>query len=349
MKKLALLALTMLCTACSALPAEERSFAVALGVEKTGNVWQASARVPAYQTDGGYRTLTAAASSLTEALALLDAASPMPMHLGQLRLVAFSRALAESTDFAGTLSELSERQDFRQQALLCVTEDPVATLVDKLEPATGSRLSKSLDVLLEARIEQGVIPPSLMAELLRMGQRQSAVLTCAALTDTAGTARPGLDQPAGRQAVTGAGDVQFGGGWLLNDKRIVTGQLSAGELQLLALMSGKLRKGTLALQEDTVTLLDASADVSLHGNTAQCTIRLRCAASTLTETGVQQSLSEACQRVLGKLAAAGCDALGTGRRAITGMADTAQWRALDWPARYPLLTWRVIVQVQRAA
>lgn len=348
MKKLWILLLVLLCTGCSALPAEERSFAVALGVEQSGSVWQVSARVPTYQTSGGYMTLKADGTSLAEALALLDATSPMMMHLGQLRMVVFSRGLAESSDFVGALSALSDRHDFRQHALVCATEDTVAELIDKLEPATGSRLSKSLDVMIEARTEQGVIPPATVANILRMGERQGVVLACIALEDTANVARPGLNQPAGMQAASGAGKVQMGGGWLMNAQQIVRGQVTVGEMQLLALMSGSLRKGTLVLQEDTITLLDAMADIAMKEGVAHCAISLRYTGSSMTEEGVRQSLSMACQGVLGKLAAADCDALGLGRRAIIGMPDMAQWHALDWSSRYPMLEWRVTVEAQRA-
>lgn len=349
MKKLLLTVMMfLLCASCTALPAEERSFAVALGVSESEGTWEVYARVPTYQSGGGYLTLTARGNSLSEALAVLDATAPMQMHLGQLRLVVFSKGLAESAAFPGTLAELAMRREFRVQAQVCVTASPVSDIIDQLEPATGSRLSKSLDVLLETRFEQGVIPRAELSEVLRRGERQSWVAINMALEDTAGLAQPGMDQSAGMQAASGTGKVQFGGGWLIGQDGAANGELTAAEMQLLGLMAGKLNKGMLSLREGTVPMIDASSSVKLHGNTVACDIALRYGASVMTEAGIQYAVTEACQSVLKKLAAANCDALGIGRQAIRYFPDMTAWHALDWPALYPQLDWQVTVLPQRA-
>lgn len=349
MKKLVLMAaMLLLCASCTALPAEERSFAVALGVSESTGTWEVSARVPTYQSGGGYLTLTARGNSLAEALALLDATAPMQMHLGQLRLVVFSQGIAESPSFLSVLTELAMRREFRVQAQVCVTADTVSDLIDKLEPATGSRLSKSLDVLLETRAEQGMIPWASLSDVLRRGERQSWVAISAALKDTAGVAQPGMDQSAGTQAASGTGKVQFGGGWLIGQDGSAHGQLSAAETQLLGLMAGKLQKGVLSLKDGTVELIGASSKVKLHGNAVACDVSLRYKASVLTEAGVQHAVTQACQNVLKKLAAADCDALGLGRQAIRYFPDMAAWHELDWPILYPQLDWQVTVLPERA-
>lgn len=347
-KLLIMAAMLLLCASCTALPAEERSFAVALGVSENTGTWEVSARVPTYQSGGGYLTLTARGNSLAEALAVLDATAPMQMHLGQLRLVVFSQGLAESSSFRSVLTELAMRREFRVQTQVCVTADAVTDLIDKLEPATGSRLSKSLDVLLETRAEQGVIPLATLSDVLRRGERQSWVAVNVALEDTAGIAQPGMDAPAGMQAASGTGKVQFGGGWLIGQDGSAKGQLTAAETQLLGLMAGKLQKGMLSLSDGTVTLIGASSKVKLHGNTVACDISLRYGPSVMTEAGVQHAVTEACQNVLRKLAAADCDALGVGRQAIRYFPDMAAWHELDWPILYPQLDWQVTVLPQRA-
>lgn len=350
MKKLwCWLLLTLLCTGCSALPAEERSFAVAMGVQRSGDTWEVSARMPTYQTGGGYMTASARGNSLEEALALLDATSPMQVHLGQLRMVVFHEGIAASQDFFAALDALAHREDFRLQAVICITDDPVQDLMDKLEPATGSRLSKSLDVLLEARREQGVITAVTLSDIQRMGERQSPVLTAVALEDDANVSHPGMDASAGGQAAKGAGKVQFGGGWMVSASGSAKGMLTAGEVQLLSLMAGTLKKGMLTLDGDTVTIMDAGAQTSLDGNTASCSITLRSTSSAWTEGELIFGLRQACEAVTAKLAAAGCDALGVGRRAIRHFADMKQWRLLDWPALYPQIQWNITVHAQRAA
>lgn len=349
MKKLLILIVALLlCASCTALPAEERAFAVALGVSESAGTWEVSARVPTYQSGGGYLTLTAQGSSLGEALAVLDATAPMQLHLGQLRVVVFSQGVAEASSFKSTLTELALRREFRLQAQVCVTEDKVSDLLDKLEPATGSRLSKSLDVLLETRVEQGVIPLAVLSDVIRRGERQSWVAVHVALEDTAGVAQPGMDASAGMQSASGTGKVQFGGGWLIGQDGSAHGQLTVAEMQLLAFMAGKLRKGTLSLDEGTVSLIDASSKVKLRGNTVSCRVSLRYGTSVMTEAGVQHAVSNACRAVLNKLAAADCDALGIGRQAIRYFPDMAAWHQLDWPVLYPQLDWELTVLPQEA-
>ena len=55
--------------------------------------------------------------------------------------------------------------------------------MDALKPATGARLSKSLDVLMETRLEQGTVPRAALADVIRMGDRQQPVLMNIALDD----------------------------------------------------------------------------------------------------------------------------------------------------------------------
>lgn len=348
MRKLFLLAaMLMLCASCTVLPAEERSFAVVLGVSESAGTWEVSVRVPTYQSGGGYLTLTARGNSLSEALALLDATAPMQLHLGQLRLVVFSQGIAESSSFRSVLTELGTRREFRVQAQVCVTEDQVSELIDKLEPATGSRLSKSLDVLLETRAEQGVIPQAALSDVLRRGERQSWVAVNVALEDTAGVALPGMDEAAGGQSASGTGKVQFGGGWLIGQDGSAHGQLTASQTQLLALMSGKLQKGTLCLKDGTLALISASSKVKLKGRVVNCGISLRYGSSVMSDAGVQHAVTQACQEVIDRLAAAGCDALGIARQAILGSPDMTTWHGLDWPAAYPQLEWRVTILPQQ--
>ena len=71
-----LLLAMLLLTGCSALPEEDRAFAVVLGLDKQGDAWRAWARIPSYQQEGGYLTLSAQGRSLGEVMAQLEAALP---------------------------------------------------------------------------------------------------------------------------------------------------------------------------------------------------------------------------------------------------------------------------------
>lgn len=326
MKRLILLLLPLLLTGCTALPAEERSFAVTLGVSRTADGWTAHARIPTYQTGGGYATVQGEGDTLEAALSALDAASPMQLHLGQVRLVVFSAQVARSADFPGALAVLASRSDLRMGAWLAVTETDMQTLMDAMEPTTGSRLSKSLDVLAETRFAQGMSLPSALGDVSRMGERQQPVLMNLILEEDA---------------------LALTGGWPVGADGRVSQPLSAQETQLLAMMSGQMHQGVLSLEEGVVRVIAARADVQLTAVDA-CHVHLTLTVTQSPWTGeaLCETLSSACLDVLNRLSAMSCDALGLGRQAITRVPDMAQWHALGWPARYREMAWTVSVGVE---
>lgn len=349
MKLLALLAAAMLLGGCSALPGEERSFAVALGVGEAGGVWQCCARIPTYQTGGGYVTLQGTGRTLGEAMALLNASAPMELHYGQLRLLLFSKELAQSGQFSGVLQALSARGEVRQQATLCVTQDGLTDVMDALEPVSGSRLSKSIEAVIKARDRLGVLPGTTLGEWQRQGERQQCALAAVALEPAQGNARPGMDASVGEMAAGGAGKLQFSGGWLLGQNGRVQGQLSPEEMQLITLMQGDLKQGVLALPEGTVTLLGAECEITLQEDGVHCRIGVTGSASPWTEEGLEEALLSSLRSLTQKLAAANCDVLGIGRMAIRQAGSMLRWHEMHWPERYPALPWHFTVEAGREA
>ncbi|MBQ8201719.1 MAG: hypothetical protein IJZ74_08135 [Clostridia bacterium] len=320
-----------LCTSCTALPAEERAFAVALGVSRDDGLWRVYARIPTYQTGGGYTTISAEGKELTSAMTSLDAAAPMHLHLDQLRLLIFAEGVARTIDFPSAIAELAARHDIRHQTAVAVTDADMQQLMDDMKPATGTRLSKSIDVLLETRVSQGTAPASTLAEVIRMGERQDAVLM---------------------RLQHAHGEWKVSGGCPVGQDGIVREVLSAAEMQLLTLMTGGMKNVTLTLEEGTVRVMDVSADTELSTPTMQSAavhITLRYTSSSLTDEALSRAVASACLGVLNRLSAANCDALGLGRQAIMHMKDMAEWHELDWQHRYPEIEWSVSVGVQPAA
>lgn len=320
------LLLCLLCAACSALPAEERSFVVALGVSGGEGSWTLHARVPTYQSGGGYLTVTGRGDSLPHALAALDAAAPMQLHPGQARLVVVSAETARSADFPKVLTWLAAWRELRPAAYLAVTKDDMAGLMDVLTPSAGTRLSKSLDVLIATRLQQGVIPDSALAEVLCMGERQSPVLLNAAI---------------------GEESVALSGGWPVGaDGLVAASPLAPDQLQLLSLMQGRLKQGTLSLPEGAVRLTGASADLSLSLPTLQsASVRLvlQTASAPLTAQELSRVVAASCLSLLNRLSAMGCDVLGLGHEAICHVNDMDVWHALNWPERLRAVEWAVSV------
>ena len=184
MKRMAAVWLIVSCAVlggCSMLPGEERAFPVCLGLHHAGGTWQACVRISTYTNPGEYMTVSADGSSLAEAMTLLDASAPIRLHYGQVRLVILSRELASSDQLTAVLDSLNKLGEFRADAMLCVTEDDLPSLMDEMKPSSGTRLSKFLEVLLDSRIGQGVIPDTTLGTYRRQGERQSLTLIPIAL------------------------------------------------------------------------------------------------------------------------------------------------------------------------
>lgn len=331
MKRFLILLCLLLCTGCTALPAEERAFAVALGVDHSQDGWQVYARIPTYKSGGGYTTLEGDGDTLTAALASLESASPMHLHLDQLRLLVFSERMARTDALPAALAVFTDRHDLRMQTAAAVTSAEMKSLFEAMEPAAGARLSKSIDVLLETRSQQGTIPDVTLADILRMGERQSPVLIAV--------------QQDGKEVV-------LSGGWPVGqDGLAADAPITPEEMRLLSLMQGRLRQGTLVLEDGTARVTDASAECTLLEptlSTARLRLTLRCPSASLTPEALRQSIATACLQVLTRLAADNCDALGLGRHAMRHMQTMADWHALDWPTRFPQIEWTVSVGVTEA-
>lgn len=211
------------------------------------------------------------------------------------------------------------------EAAVALTGQDMTTLLEALKPATGSRLSKSLDVLLESRREQGLSPDTTLADVLRAGDRQSPVL--AHLT-----------------AEDGAPDLR--GGWALPLDGSPPVQLSAADMQLLSLLHGHSGSLALTLEDGAAALQDASARIRLEGENAQAALTVRVTRSPWTAEEMEAILARRCLELLTRLYAHGCDVLGLGRSAVRTVDDLAAWHALGWPDACRRLRWTVRVGVR---
>ena len=304
----------------TALPAEERAFAVALCVEKDDE-WHVHARIPTYQTGGGYMTVTGDGETLTAALSSLDAASPMRINLSQLRMLIADVKLTENGEFKDLLSTIAERPDMRMRCTVAVTDAPVKEVAEALKPATGTRLSKALDHMIDARVEQGVILPAALSDVLRMGQRQSPILAALSLENK---------------------EINLSGGYTLDGT-----PLTNDETALLSLLLGHAKETQLSLSGESAEVRDASAKVRLSEDhtTARVELMLTARASTMTRMELEKALISELLPLLARLSVTGCDALGLGRQAIMGTHDVAKWHAMDWLEKYRSVRWEVVIGV----
>ncbi len=328
--KIALLCLMLtLCTSCTALPAEERAFAVVLAVEKT-ELWRVCARVPNYQSGGGYLTVTGEGADMNAALNDMEGNAPMQLHLSQLRLLAVDISLAESGALPAVLYELSDRADMRQACTVALTDAPAEALMESLEPAAGARLSKAIDILIESRVAQGHILPSELSDVIRMGERQSPVLPLLSLDGK---------------------EWNLSGAIPLTANMRLGARLSAAEATMLALLTGSAKALQLTLPDGAASVRDASCKVRLSpkATDAEAEITLSVASSAVTPKALETRMATAFQELLTRLYSAGCDVLGLGRQAVMHPRDMNDWHDLAWPERIPQIRWTVRVGVEAPA
>ena len=321
MKVLILLLLTMvLCSSCTALPAEERAFAVALCVEKT-DAWRVYGRIPTYQSDGGYMTVAGVGASLAEALSDMDAAAPMRINLSQLRMLVLDAKLAVEHDVSSILQELFSCADVRMQCAVALTDAPVQQVAEALVPAAGTRLSKALDLMVDARVEQGVILSARAADVLRAGGRQATILIALSLE--------------GEQ-------VNLSGGYTMQGT-----YLQPEEIALLALARGDIQRLRLELPCGYADVRDAAVSVNMSQDWTMARLELTAtvAAASCTSDEVEQALADEMLALLTRLSGLGCDALGLGRQVVSHTHELADWHEQEWLQTYRGIRWEVAVGV----
>jgi len=270
-------------------------------------------------------TVTGEGKTFGKALLNMDAAAPMRINLSQLRLLAVDAELAKSGDLSSLLMELSDRIDMRMQCAVALTDASAKDVAEALKPAAGARLSKALDLMLDARIEQGSILPATLADVLRMGERQSPVLIALSLEGQ---------------------ELSLAGGYTMDGSH-----LAPDETALLSLLLGHAKSLRLTLPGGYADLRDVSASFRLSEglNGARVELSMTATASSFTENELEQTVADGVIKLLTRLSANGCDALGLGRQAIMRTHDMAQWQALNWGERCRGIRWEVAVGVDGPA
>ena len=309
---LILLTVMMCCTSCTALPAEERAFAVVLCVEKQNGIWQLYGRIPAYKTSGEYMTVQGRGTTIKVALADLDAHAPMKVTMSQLRLLVISN----DADAEEVFRKMADNPDVRMQCMTAVTEEPAEQIMEVLVPQTGSRLSKMLDLLIESRVEQGVIPDTRLADAVLMGERQSPVMAHAELLD---------------------GRLDLSSAWAAGER------LTTEEMVLLSMLTGQCKEVSLNLQEGTVQIYEVKSTTTIReeGRAAWVSLCGKTKGSASAPDELERTLAESILTLLTRLSQSGCDALGLGRKLICYAADMPQWHEWDWPGRYRNIRWEI--------
>ena len=302
------------------------------------------------QDDGGgqeYLTLSAAGVDWPHALAALSGSTPRALRFSQLREVVISLDSLQTVRLQDILSQVGQLQNIRSQAVLVLCRDDARTFLQQQQPQIGKRLSKYLDATLENYDQQGYIPSTTLAAVLRdlSGSWRAPLITYASLNvyDNLDAPQPGqpLDVEGGDLPRQGASTAEYVGGVAIGangDYTILTGyevqlyHLIIGEPQSLFFAFGdryysaKWKKPhRLRIEEkDSRSVLTLELPVIIEYSIF----------SGEPEAGVTAFLEAEISGLMHKLQSVDCDALGFGSVAARRFATLYEWNAYGWHDRY---------------
>lgn len=330
---------------------------ISMGVDVTENGVVATIKAPDYtgksaagQDDGGgqeYLTLSAAGVDWPHALAALNGSTPRALRFSQLREVVISLDSLQTVRLQDILSQVGQLQNIRSQAVLVLCRDDARTFLQQQQPQIGKRLSKYLDATLENYDQQGYIPSTTLAAVLRdlSGSWRAPLITYASLNvyDNLDAPQPGqpLDVEGGDLPRQGASTAEYVGGVAIGpngDYTILTGyevqlyHLIIGEPQSLFFAFGdryysaKWKKPhRLRIEEkDSRSVLTLELPVIIEYSIF----------SAEPEAGVTAFLEAEISGLMHKLQSVDCDALGFGSVAARRFATLYEWNAYGWHDRY---------------
>lgn len=181
MKKLFLLIL--LCpvfTSCSMVTMERQIYPICMSVDLTqdGQI-QLALQAPrsSGSGDASYDIISATGQTAEEALRVLSASTPYPLHFGQIRLVLIGYRLACASPLRPLLMTLMEQPTMRPTAYVSVAMGRGLEVLQNQQPDFGMRLSTHLSLLLDRLQHEQLLPDSTLAYCVReLGDPRSDLL-----------------------------------------------------------------------------------------------------------------------------------------------------------------------------
>ncbi len=316
MKKCLLLLCLFCLTGCSHTYLERQIYPLVMSVDFADGQYELGLQCPKSSTgDPAYDSLTARADTPEEALAILEASTPYPLHFSQVRQCIIGYELAATAPLRPLLRWMFELPAMRPNAQVMVAQGSAVEVMKAQKPAFGQRLSTHLNLLFERMQRENTLPDSSLSFCVReLGDGRSDLLLglCAinpSLQDQEAFS-PLLPQgqTAGLMPRTGAESVEYVGSAAVSRDR-VCGTLTAEETQLVLRV---LQNADLRIARDS---LQMQIHLPRHSELA----------------GQEQRVSS----VMEKLQAMGCDALRFGCKLSLRFATDGEWQAFAFREKYP--------------
>ena len=345
-----LLLSALLLTGCAARQLEEDLLVIVLTVDRseTGDV-TVSVKAPRSAASDGeeksYLMVEATGPSFSDAMTMLNAATPRPLNFSQSREVIIGEAAAKREDFARLLQQIDALPRFRCSAAVIVCKGEAKAFSKAQKPYVGTRLSRYTETTLNNYAGKGFTPKTTLCD----GVRDLGFGFCdplfilGAVNDFSGASSGNaLDSEAGSLPRKSEEAVEVFGAAATDGVR-VSGYLTGYEMALLHLMEGHVE--ALALrdgQDNTLRILAAKpAEIRVELNQAPVllSVRVFCEGQytpghPVDETFISEKLRQDITAVLRHLQALRCDGFGFGCHAVRQFVTVRDWEQLHWRDAY---------------
>ena len=172
---------------CSPSSGEKQIFPICMSMDRLEDGrMQLSVQVSSMAEGEGYAVFSAAGDNFRQALEILGASMPYPLHFGQLRLCMVSWQLLGEQPLRELLEPVAQLDTISPQVTAVAALGNAAQTMTAQQPDLGVRLSTYLDQLLARLRQEKLMPEETMLQTLHMlesGYGDPLLALCALHTD----------------------------------------------------------------------------------------------------------------------------------------------------------------------
>lgn len=362
LKRIAALALLLLLPlvagGCSVHSGEKQIFPICMSLDKLpdGRI-QLAVQVSSMAPEGGYAVFSAAGDSFEQALEILGASMPYPLHFGQLRLCLLGWTPAAEGELRTLLEPVGRLSTISPNAYLFAAMGNAAEIMEAQQPDLGVRLSTYLDQLLTRLRQEKLTPPETLHDVLHMlsSSYGDPLLGLCALNRQA-TEKTDASGSSGEQTGGAAGGAASGGDAqpaFRQSGSIAIGEPSPGSDLPAALSAGDLPRrggnpveytGCAAVGGGRITGILTAAETHLV-----LTLREQTTVTQISDNGatiaIPQGINlDTAARLVTKLQSLNCDALRLGAAEAKQYNTSKNWldaiRVRGFSTMHLTITWK---------
>ncbi|MBR5111508.1 MAG: hypothetical protein IK099_15115 [Clostridia bacterium] len=347
-----LLCCAVLLSGCASRQLEEDLLVIALTVdrdEKRNMTVSVKAPRNAASGDDGensYLMVEATGPSFSDALTMLNAATPRPLNFSQVREVIIGESAAMQDEFARLLRQIDALPRFRCSAAVIVCKGEAKAFSKAQKPYLGTRLSRYTETTLSNYAGKGFTPKTTLCCGMRdLGYGFCDPLFILGAVNSFSDTPPNenaLDTQAGQLPRKSAEAVEVFGAAATNGI-CVSGYLSGYEMALLHLIEGHVE--ALSMRDSGGNALRITAQrpaeirVDLKRQPVLLSLRVYCEGSYTPghppdEENVASRLQAEINAVIAHLQRLRCDGVGFGKVAARQFLTVQEWEQMPWRDAY---------------